>query len=175
MKLNLAHGTHPTGLPGWLNVDLPWDGVRGADVYADAFSLPFRDAAFEAAYVGHFLEHVEWDLIPAVLAELRRVLMVPALVMFVGPDIDRARAQGEPQLILDAITSLGGGPGGHKWVATEALTAEAVERGGFSAVPWPVAAVTSPDWPNPTTAAWQCAVLGVYRASIVPCSPSTRK
>ena len=55
MKLNLAHGLHPTDLPNWLNADLPWHGVKGADVYADAFRLPFRAGAFDGAYVGHFL------------------------------------------------------------------------------------------------------------------------
>lgn len=166
MKLNLGSGQWPTDLPDWVNTDLPWEGVKPPDVWGDAFDLPFPDNTFEAAYVGHVLEHVEWDLIPVFLGELRRVLKTPALVMFVGPDIERARETGQPQSILDAITDLNGGPGGHKWVATEALTVEAVERGGFAAVPWPIANIAPPDWPNPTTAPWQCAVLGIRKVSV---------
>jgi len=106
-----------------------------------------------------FFEHVEWDALPVVLAELRRVLVRGSTVMFVGPDIVRARATGQPQHILDAITDLQGGPGGHKWIADEKLTLRAVERGGFrNAKPVPIASVTNPPYPNPTTAEWQCAI-----------------
>lgn len=158
MKLNLAHGTHPSADPEWLNFDLPWEGVIGADVYGDAFVLPFRDGAFTAAYVGHFLEHIPWDLLPVVLAELRRVLRAEAEVAFVGPCIDKAVATGQPDWLLRAIDVLSDGPGGHKWVATEALTVDAVRAVFPNARAVPVADVDAPEWPNPTTAPWQCAV-----------------
>jgi SAM-dependent methyltransferase len=157
VKLTLGSGTHPTRLPGWLNLDGYADG---AHVRADAYQMPFRAGVFDAVYLGHFLEHVWWDDLPVVGAEIRRVLSPGAAVMVVGPDIARAVAQGEPRFILDAIISDGHlPPGGHAWIPTEALTVRAVAVAGFTDVaPVDVATVERPEWPNPTTAAWQCAV-----------------
>lgn len=159
MKLNLASGLHPTQLPDWVNIDLPWEGVATPHVYGDAMRLPFRDAAFDTAYVGHVLEHIEWDAIPAMLAELRRVLQPGATVAFVGPDIERAISTGQPEWLLRAIDTLNTGPGGHKWVADENLTVTAVRTTFPAAVAISVADIDQPEWPNPTTADWQCAVL----------------
>lgn len=159
MKLNLASGLHPTGLPGWLNVDLPWDGVTGADVYGDAFALPFRCGAFDAAYLGHVLEHVPWGMLPVMLGEVRRVLHHGAPLAVVGPDIDKAVETGQPDWLLRAIDTLGEGAGGHKWVATEALTVDAMRTVFPNTRPVPVASIDAPDWPNVSTAPWQCAAL----------------
>lgn len=159
MKLNIASGLHPTNLPGWVNVDLPWAGVVGADVYGDAFALPFRAGCFDAAYIGHVLEHIPWDLLPVMLGELRRVLAPGATVAVVGPAIDLAVRTGQPEWLLRAIDTLGEGAGGHKWVATEALTVEALAVVFPDAVPVPVTMFAPPRWPNPSTAPWQCAAL----------------
>lgn len=159
MRLNLASGTHPTDLPGWVNVDLPWDGVVDPDVYGDAFALPFRTGSFEAAYVGHVLEHVPWGDLPAMLGEVRRVLAPGAVVAVVGPDIELAIATCQPEWLLRAIDTLGGGPGGHKWVATETLTVEALRAVFPTAAAVPVGRVAPPEWPNVSTAPWQCAAL----------------
>lgn len=162
MKLNLASGLHPTNLFGWLNVDLPWHGVTSPHVYADAFRLPFLSATFDALYLGHVLEHIEFGALPALGVEVRRVMCSGASVMVVGPDIERAKETGQPSWLLDSISDLNGGPGGHKWVADEARTVEACELMGFNRVTAvDVATVTPPDWPNPTCAAWQCAVAAV--------------
>lgn len=162
MKLNFASGLHPTVLPGWVNVDLLWHGVTRPHVYADGFALPFHAGSFDAAYLGHVLEHIDFDVLPALGVELRRVLRPCAVVMTVGPDIDKARATNQPPSILESIADLYGGPGGHKWVATEGLTVEACVRLGLIRVAAvDVAEVMSPDWPNPTCAPWQCAVVAV--------------
>lgn len=168
MNLNVASGLHPTVLPGWVNIDLPWDGVKRPTVYGDAFRLPFRDRVFGRAYVGHFLEHLWREQIGAFVAELSRVMVPGGEVMVVGPDIAKAVETGQPVSILRAIIGdeqgrpLGSqldGPGAHKWVATEALTVRAMTDAGLTDVrPVDVADVVPPVWPNVSQAPWQCAV-----------------
>lgn len=159
MNLNLASGNHYQ--PWWgVNVDLYFD----ADVRADAGTLPFRDHAFERVYLGHFLEHVPWAAIPAVLAEVRRVTVPGGEVTAVGPCIHLAIQTAQPRWLIEAILSnpqtVDVDPGvHHAWTPTEDLTVEAMRRGGFlDAVAVPITTVDRPTWPNPTTAAWQCAV-----------------
>lgn len=164
MRLNLASGLHPSsGLDVdhdvWVDVDLPWEGVDHPHVFGNGFALPFRDAAFDAAYVGHVLEHVEYGDVAAVLLELKRVLARGAVVAVVGPDIDKAEATDQPEHILRAIDTLSEGFGGHKWVATEALTVGAMWAVFPDARACPVSMIDQPAWPNPSTAPWQCAVL----------------
>lgn len=165
-KLNLAHGEHPTELPGWVNADLVWDGVRwaGTCAAADAFRLPFADASFEAAYLGHFLEHVWWKDLPALMAELERVLVPGATVMVVGPAIERAVEQGEPDWLVDAVVGAGVGPGAHKWIPTEELHAIALEQAGWTVNVIDVQDARPPEWPNPAhQARWQCAMTATKR------------
>lgn len=162
MKLNLASGLHPTDLPDWVNVDLPWRGVKDPHVFADGFALPFLVGSFDAVYLGHVLEHIDWELLPDLGCEVRRVLRPMGDVMAVGPDIVRAERTGQPEWLLDAIRVLDVGPGGHKWVADESSTVAACRLMGFRGVaPCDVAGVTAPEWPNPSCADWQCAVVAV--------------
>lgn len=160
MNLNLASGEHPTSLKGWVNVDLPWDGVKPPHVYGDAFHLPFATRSFERAYLGHFIEHVRWRAIPAMLIELRRVLTPKAPIMVVGPALDRALRQCEPEWLCDAIVGEGEGPGAHKWVPTEELHSLALLAGGLEDVRIvDVRDIKPPIWPNPVPqATWQCAL-----------------
>lgn len=161
MFLNLGSGTHPTSLPNWIDVDLPWFGTINPDVYANAFALPFRDATFKRAYLGHFLEHINWTDLNALGTELRRVLVPGAIVMVVGPDIGRAIQTNQPESILRAIDTIGEDFGGHRWIANEAKTKGAMIMMGLKGLVSPhIKTVTPPDWPNPTTAPWQCAIWG---------------
>lgn len=158
-RLNLASGNHPSGSWGW-DVDLNF----AADVQADILHLPFPDRTFTAAYGGHVLEHIPWGAIPAVLGEVRRVLVPGAEVVAVGPCIHRAIQTAQPSWLIDAILCdprTTEPPGiHHAWTPTEELTVEAMTRGGFIDVEvLNVADVRRPDWPNPAPdAAWQCAV-----------------
>lgn len=155
--LNVASGEHPH--PDWLNFDfLPQPGLH---LRASIFDLPFPADAFPRVYVGHTLEHLPWESIPDALAEVRRVLVPGGQLAVVGPDIERALQTGQPQILLDAILVDGpeSGPGGHKWTATGLLTLVAVRTVFPDAVEVPVAAVDRPEWPNPTTVGWQCAVV----------------
>lgn len=155
--LNVASGTHPSA--GWLNFDyLPQDGLQ---LRADVSRLPFPDATFGKVYVGHTLEHIPWEAVPEVLGEIRRVMTVGGRLAVVGPDIERALQLDVPRWLLDAILVDGpeSGPGGHKWTATGLMTKVAVQTVFPGAAEVPVTAVDKPEWPNPTTAEWQCAVL----------------
>jgi SAM-dependent methyltransferase len=87
-SLNLGCGPH--SFPGWLNVDVIETDTIKPDVVVNGPRLPFADAAFGVAYLGHMLEHVAWDRVPIVLAEVRRVVRPGGEVRIVGPDAGRA-------------------------------------------------------------------------------------
>lgn len=155
--LNVSSGEHYC--PDWVNFDLlPQTRL---DLRANLFALPFPAATFTKVYVGHTLEHLAWDDIPAALGELRRVMTPAGELMVVGPDIERALLTNQPQWLLNAIVVDGpqSGPGGHKWTGTGLLTRLAVCPVFPDAHEVPIETVTKPTWPNPTTVAWQCAVL----------------
>lgn len=164
--LNLGSGTHYA--EGWVNVDLwdPGDPYRAPDVQVSVFDLAreFPEDSFGACYLGHFLEHLEWNAIPTAIEEIRAVCRPGATVMAVGPCILRAVATSQPVEILTAILAdprMERNGAGHAWTPTEELTREALERGGLLDVTTvPIVGVTKPTWPNPTTAPWQTAAMG---------------
>lgn len=162
--LNLASGPHADQAdPTWVNVDqhsLPhWP--RPPHVRANIHALPFPDATFTTAYIGHVLEHVEWAELPTLGAELRRVLTPDAEVMIVGPALDLAEQTSQPRWLLDDITEDPNRDGSgmtHAWTATVPLTLHAVSLLGLRHIRQvPVSTVTRP-WPNPNCAPWQVAV-----------------
>lgn len=165
--LNLGSGPHYA--EGWVNVDkyAPPEGCREPDLRADVFHLEdyFPEASFQAAYLGHFLEHLRWDRIPLALAQVRHVCAPGASVMAVGPCLYRAIRTSQPQWLIEAIVA---DPRqkptghGHAWTPTEELTRVALEEGGLTNVTTvPIVGVTKPAWPNPSTAPWQTAAMGI--------------
>lgn len=171
--LNVGSGEHPC--PGWVNVDLPWSGVKpgGLMVYADAFRLPFGDATFERVYMGHLWEHVWWhEIAGGAFDEIWRVMQPGAEVVVVGPCMRKAVEQQVPDTLLIAILGEGGGraetiegPGAHRWVATEALTAHAMSLAGLVDIETiDVRRLAMPLWPNPApNALWQAALRARIR------------
>lgn len=83
--LNLAcgHRHHPD----WVNVDLV---VTGEDVLQHDLTrgIPFADAAFDAVYTSHFVEHLSRPEAFAVLNECRRVLRPGGVIRVVVPDLE---------------------------------------------------------------------------------------
>ena len=160
MKLNLGSGDHP--VPGWVNIDA-FGGAR-ADMFADLRHLPFRDDSMSHIYAGHVLEHIPPDDLPAVLAEVRRVLAPSGRFCVVGPDCDRIDPQKEPDLYLAASSAVDGGEGVnpfayHLWDCTETRMLAHIGRVFPSAQAVPVADVPE-EWPVLVrSAAWQCAVI----------------
>lgn len=156
-NLHLGSGEHPA--PGWLNVDV--DPKRPCQVLSDGFRLSFRSRTFRRVYLGHVLEHVRWENLPAFGAEIRRVSVPGARVAIVGPDIARAVKTDQPKDLLLAVIGEGDGPEAHQWIATEEFTVRAAEACGLMNVrPVPVSSVAPPEWPNPAAYdSWQCAML----------------
>ena len=164
-RLSVGSGRHYA--EGWCNFDLnsPGPEFRSPDVYGSVYEMPFEDERFTQVYLGHLLEHLEWDTIPEALTEVIRVAASGARVAVVGPCIERAVKSRQPQWLLDMIVAHEDErPGeGHAWTPTAMLTLMAMET-----VPWSdgpqlvdVATIDKPEWPNPTTVNWQCAVVAV--------------
>lgn len=157
--LNVGSGQHYAD--GWYNTDIvPTDKGQQPDLLADIhdYSTIFPPKAFKKAYVGHVLEHIEWDRLTDAI---QSIAAVAEEIMVVGPCIDLARAREEPQSLIDAIAApdnIDAHPWAHKWTPTTGLTAEAITLAGFTPNVIPVNDVRKPDWPNPTRAGWQCAM-----------------
>lgn len=164
MKLTIGSGPHYA--KGWVNLDvasLP-EWKTPPDVIASVYDMPFENETFSHVYLGHVLEHLMWETLPEALAEVRRVSKPGAQVVAVGPCINYARKTKQPQWLLDAIIAKEGSQGGfeHAWTPTAELTKEAMELGGLREVTLvPVRQIQKPEWPNPSTAAWQCAVRAI--------------
>lgn len=157
--INVGSGQHYA--KGWLNVDvIPTDKGQQPDLLIDILDFPFvfAEHEFKKAYVGHVLEHIAWDDLPQVIGCLAYVAKT---VMVVGPCIHLAEVTGQPQELIDGIRAPedpDDHPWGHKWTPTEGLTAAAIREAGYEPHIVPVGNVKRPEWPNPSTAAWQTAM-----------------
>jgi len=154
--LNIGSG--PFYTDGWVNVDRYADD---ADVSCSAFEMPFQDGMFRRVYMGHFLEHIPYDDIPHLLDEVKRVCRPGAMIMVVGPCLDKARATHQPKWLIEQIAAnpTPEMPGvGHEWSPTTDLTLQAMRNGGLEdVVEVDVRKITQPEWPNRATATWQVA------------------
>jgi SAM-dependent methyltransferase len=84
--LNAGCGTHYA--KKWVNVDVWESDTTKPDVVAvPGEPYPFEDDTFDAVYLGHVLEHIDWRELPAYLADIRRVAKPGAHVLVVGPDV----------------------------------------------------------------------------------------
>lgn len=159
MKLNLGCGEYPAD--GWTNVD-SYPGVN-PDVVADLVSLPFDDGSADAVYCGHCLEHNGPGELPAILAEIRRVLKPGGELCVVAPDLDRI----DPvqQAVLYRMADVGGDGdtgnprGSHRWGCTETALLAQVRDVFPDAHPVPVGELEGRPWPVVSYVGWQCAVL----------------
>ena len=161
MKLNVGSGPHPAPSP-WINVDRHPELFDNVHVAVSVLDLPFRDRTVEAIYAGHILEHLGWhDELPAALAEFRRVLRFDGVLCVVGPCIDLAIATRQPEDLLAAIREDWAEPSGlgHRWTPTARLTGQALAAAGFVVAEVDVTSIVPPEWPNPSTAPWQCAFV----------------
>jgi SAM-dependent methyltransferase len=149
----------------WVNVDRYEGPGVNPDVVADAGCLPFEDGSAEAVYAGHLLEHLDIETeLPAVLAEVRRVLGRGGLACIVGPDIERAQAgveRGEDwAMLLPSIRDGGCRWEGdrHKWISTGPRTLELV-RPVFPHAAEVDITCLGPYWPVVDKVGWQFACL----------------
>lgn len=152
---------------GWVNVDAPgvdFSPNRNPDYYADICDgLPFPAGTFEKIYMGHFLEHIPLQIIPAVLTELHRVAAPECQVAVVGPCMDLANAQNVPDWLKEAIIEHGDPPGGHAWTSTADKTQAILETNGLVAQRVQIGDIRQPEWCNPNhDALWQLAFFAYW-------------
>ena len=83
MKLNIGCGGRR--IPGYTGVDAVQR--EGADVVADAGSLPFEDCSADEVMAIHLVEHLYPWLLPPTLAEWFRVLKPGGRLVLEMPDI----------------------------------------------------------------------------------------
>jgi SAM-dependent methyltransferase len=84
--LNVGCGTHYA--KGWLNVDVWESDTTRPDVRVEPNQpYPFPDDHFDAIYLGHVLEHVDWPYLPKLLSDIQRIAKPQAKILVVGPDV----------------------------------------------------------------------------------------
>lgn len=84
--LNAGCGTHYA--KGWVNCDVWSSGTTKPDVVVEAGKpYPFPDAHFDAIYLGHVIEHIDWRDVPGFLLDMRRIAKPGAPILIVGPDV----------------------------------------------------------------------------------------
>jgi hypothetical protein len=165
-RLNVGSGPHYA--EGWINIDVldPLEG-RGPDYYVNALEAGhlFQRGIFDCAYMGHVLEHIDWVNTAKAIRSVALTVKAGGRVMIVGPCILRACATGQPPDVIAGIVAdprHRGEPRHHAWTPTEELTLEAAVAGGLSEVRIiPIGQVGAPEWPNPSQATWQTAVMGI--------------
>ena len=73
---------------GWTNVDIWEDDNTKPDIVASAGEpYPFEDDYFDAVYLGHVIEHIDWSDVPSFLLDMNRVAKPDAPILIVGPDV----------------------------------------------------------------------------------------
>lgn len=157
MRLHIGSGPHYAD--GWLNVDC--DPQWRVDVVAFAEDLPgmYPAGTFTQVYMGHFLEHLEYDSIPGVVAAVLECCTEDVRIAVVGPCYDLAIATGHTEMLGAIRAGSWAGPGEHAWTATADLTERALLNSGLAVRQVDVTEIVKPEWPNPSTVEWQCAFL----------------
>jgi predicted SAM-dependent methyltransferase len=88
LKLNAGCGTHYAR--GWVNCDV-WSGgkTRPDQLVEPGEPYPFPDEHFDAIYLGHVIEHIDWRLVPEFLLDMKRIAKPGAPILIVGPDVHK--------------------------------------------------------------------------------------
>jgi predicted SAM-dependent methyltransferase len=147
---------------GWLNVDI-YSGGEGQpkpDIIASAENLPFADGMVDRLYAGHVLEHIEFDMVPEILREFRRVLSPIGGLLVVGPDLDRAE-ESYPDEVEPIKTGAHRWPGdAHLWHSRGSTMLELLQNGGFDVAEADIGPVfLSGQWPITSGVGWQFAIF----------------
>ena len=83
--LNVGCGTHYA--TGWVNTDVWEDHGTKPDVLVEAGKpYPFEDNSFDAIFLGHVLEHMDWSDVGGFLEDMNRIAKPDAPVLAVGQD-----------------------------------------------------------------------------------------
>ena len=104
--LNAGSGQYNAA--GWVNADV-YDGGRNyPDIKVEPGEpYPFEDNHFDAVFMGHVLEHIEWGSVIPFLKDMSRIAKPNATMLIIGPDVHRAirrwKNGEEPWSILEAV------------------------------------------------------------------------
>ena len=104
--LNAGCGTHYAN--GWVNTDVWESDTTKPDVKVEPGQpYPFDDHTFDAVFLGHVLEHIEWSLVPSFMMDINRVAKPGAPMLIVGPDvyrtINRWKDGSEPWFMVESV------------------------------------------------------------------------
>ena len=126
MKLNLGCGSRHH--PDWVNLDIqPDDGtVMRWDV---TLGLPFDDAAFDAVYHSHLIEHLRTDEVHTVMTETVRVCRPGGVVRIVVPDLERICRE-YLRLLDDSLAGKEGASAEYDWIMLEMYDQTVREESG---------------------------------------------
>lgn len=121
--------------PDWTNADLTpaAPGILAIDLRRP---LPFGDAAFDAAYCSHVLEHLTPLAAHALVAELRRVVRPGGVVRVVVPDLEgiaRAYVASLDSALADRTEAAAWR---HRWMTVELLDQLVREESGGAMRRW---------------------------------------
>lgn len=84
--LNAGCGTHYA--KGWVNCDVWQSETTKPDVVVKPGEpYPFPDDYFDAIYLGHVIEHIDWRSVPDFMRDMRRIAKAGAPILVVGPDV----------------------------------------------------------------------------------------
>lgn len=187
--LNVGCGPHRAPDP-WVNLDCHrGDGVE-PDVLVDEHAplSGYASQSVDRVYLGHVLEHVMWPLVPAFMADVKRVLTPDGQVLVIGPDVLRTiigwRDGSETwDLVLSTLEAMDGdapdqvgqwGAACHKWNCHESRVIDLLTACGFDAVAIPLASSDLDGWPVVSRAPWQLAVAASISSAGEPSArPST--
>ena len=106
MLLNAGCGTHYA--KGWVNTDVWVSDTTTPDVQViPGEPYPFEDNTFDAAFLGHVIEHIPWDKVSAFLKDISRIVKPNAPILVVGPDvfktIERWKGGFEPWWMVESV------------------------------------------------------------------------
>jgi SAM-dependent methyltransferase len=104
--LNAGCGTHYA--KGWVNTDVWESDTTKPDVRVEPNEpYPFEDDHFDAVFMGHVIEHIEWPKVPSFLNEMSRIAKPNAPMLIVGPDvyktIQRWKNGQEPWWMVESV------------------------------------------------------------------------
>lgn len=104
--LNVGCGTHYAH--GWVNSDVWEDHATKPDVVVPSNEpYPFEDDTFDAIYMGHVLEHIDWSHVGEFLVDMNRIAKKGAPILAVGPDVYRTikrwKENAEPWTMVEAV------------------------------------------------------------------------
>ena len=179
--INVGCGPHRAPDP-WINTDITRvEGVIEPDLLVEssfpaALTAVLGRASVDRVYLGHVLEHINWNDLPRFFEELKIMLLDGAELMVVGPDVFRSlerfmcgtdslsdvKSVLEDDLHFQEVDDDWSGAR-HAWNSYEARVARLLTQNGFHSVqPLPISADALEGWPVVSFVGWQCAVSARY-------------